>query len=249
MKAKIFIILIAILLTCGCSVDYTLSIDSDNNYYEDVVFTSEENEPYSKEYYYNEFRNEYPIYNSEEYMYYAPYDKLKENTYYEKTIKANEYGYVADYKANFNNDSYKDSRMLLTAFSNANIGYNAEGRYYFLYLKDMSIFSQDNNITKINVTIYVPNNYVIINNNADSVYGNKCTWTFTKRDSTLLLYYQKKDNYKKMKNIEYENKEENDDQDEDDVKSKNKKTLWIVGAVVVGIYILLIVILKRFKKM
>ena len=247
MKRKLLILVFLIFTTCGCTTSYNLKIDDNNNYFESVTLTSEGNEKYANSELYSMYLEEYPIYNSEEFLYYNPTEKLSGNTYYEKSIMPNNNGYIATYKANFNNDSYKDSRMLNNAFKIIDIGYNLNGDYYYLELNNLKIFNSENYITKIQININVSDKYVVIKNNADNISDNTYSWNFNKKESKLILRYQDRKIYDeiiKKKNEKIEEKKTTE------VKEVNNDTTnnIILGIIIVLVYIVLIIIILKIRK-
>ena len=213
MKCKIVILVLLLILTGGCNVNYNLKIDENNNFIETTILESEGNEGRPKEYLYSLYLEEYPIFNSQEFMYYAPQEKKSGNSYYIKNIYETEKGYKAIYKANYNINNYSDSRFLNTTFNNINIGYNLDEEYYYIQLSKINIFNNNTEITKINIDIEIPSNYVVISNNATKISNNVYTWNFTEQDNKLYFTYQDKKTYdskneKKVREIK-DNKEDN----------------------------------------
>lgn len=244
-KYKIFILGLLLFVLCGCSVNYDLIIDNNNYYYETTTISSTGNEEYSKEYLYNLYLEEYPIYESEEYLYYDPTERVEGNTYYDKSIIDNNYGYSAIYKAKYDNDSYKDSRALNTAFGEYKIGYDPDNEYYYLELNNLNIFDSENYINKININITVSNNYIVVENNASNVNGNIYSWSFDKVDSELILKYQKKSVYDYYQTHEHSKPIEEEEEKED---NKNTTTIIIIALIAFLGYLLFIIGIISSKK-
>ena len=247
MKKRLMLLIILILLTCGCSATYDLTIDETNHYLETLTLASEGNEDYTRRDLFNMYLEEYPIYDSQEFLYYAPTEKKEGNTYYIKNITSNSYGYVTTHKATFDNDSYKDSRILKNSFKDTSIGYNISGDYYYLDLSGLKIFKAQNYISGITVNIKVSDNYVVINNNASSINGNTYTWTFTGENSRLILNYQDKEVYNEKKKKQEENKSNNPITPTKEVTKEEKTNTIIIAVIGLLVYILLMIIILRFR--
>jgi hypothetical protein len=249
MKVKILLFIICILfLTSGCTINYTLTIDADNNYNENVILAQEGNEKATSNYYMAEFKSEYPILNNEEFLYYAPTKKLDGVTYYKKSIYHNSKGYEANYRAQFNIDNYKDSRMVLTGFETADIGYDSAKKQYYIECDELTIMGYNKDVSKVEVKIVLDDKYVAIDSNATTVSDNTYKWTFKSNKAKLNFYYQDKDTYEKNKNNENNsNNNSNKNNSKKENNSKNKY-FWAIGLGAIAIYIVVIVLFKKIKR-
>ena len=235
MKYKIFILCILILLTCGCKVNYNLYIDNDNNYHEEFYINSEGNEDYTYEDMQIMYSNEYPTKASEDFIYYANYEKLPNVVYYDKSFYANGNGYTAKYSANYSFEEYKDARAIATSFANIDTKYNGGSEIYTLEFSNLKLFNADNYITRINVSINVSNNFVVIDSNADEVNGNNYSWSFNNKHSKIYLKYQSAD--------KYYNKNNSQDIKEEDNENEDNSIIYII-LLLFGFFIVLFIILK-----
>ena len=77
MKRKIMLLVGVLFLVSGCSIEYNLEVDENNNYKENFTITAEVNSVYGMDELYNSYLEEYPIYSDEyeEFKYYDPYNK------------------------------------------------------------------------------------------------------------------------------------------------------------------------------
>lgn len=242
MNLKKFMLVVSIFLLCGCECTYNLSIKG-STYTESFTLHEEAIDNGDKTNLNASFLEEYPIFYSQEFPYNNPYEKLEGNTYYDKNLESVNDLLKANYTATFDNDSYKDSRALKTAFKNRNIGYDSLNKYYYLELSDLIIFNADNKINKINVNITVDDNFVVIGNNANSINDNTYSWTFDNVNGKILLKYQSKENYNKAEN----------NKPQEDGKENFKPSDWLDenGDLIIAIALLatfLIVGLSAFYK-
>lgn len=249
---KKIILLLLLMLTFGCSAEYNLNI-SEDNFKEELILTSEINDIFDNSEYYNEYLDEYPIYYDEEFLYYSPSQKLDGVTYYEKNIDNTEYGYRANYKANFTLKDYNKSRILNNAFENYNIGYDKKEKCYYIIIQNLKIFNYNNTINSIVVNIDI-NDFEIIESNANIANGSVLTWNFYKSDDNkndrIILKYQIKSENKEetqKPNNNINNNSNNNTSEEKD--TTNDLILVLCGLVIFGIAIVgIIVVSKKVHK-
>lgn len=193
MKRKIVSLILLLMLITGCSVEYNLTIDAEGNFSENFIVEKYANETENLEDIYYEYLEEYPIYIDEEFMYYDPYSKNENYTYYLKSYQKLNNGYLFSYKANLTKDNYKRARSINTIFNTISIGYLEDEDYYYLSLKSPTKVLLDNEIEKLVINITF-DNLVVLSSNATYVSGNKYTWTFTNfTDASINVKYQYKD--------------------------------------------------------
>lgn len=245
---KKIILLLLLMLTFGCSAEYNLNIN-ENSIKEELILTSEINDTLQSSEYYNEYLDEYPIYYDEEFLYYNPSQKLDGVTYYEKNIDNTEYGYRANYKANFTLKDYSKSRILNNAFENYNIGYDKKEKYYYIIIQNLKIFNYNNAISQIVVNIDV-NDFEIIESNANITNGSVLTWNFYKSDDNkndrIILKYQvnkKNDEEQQKPNSNINNNPSNNTSEENNTTSD--LILVLCGLVIFGIAIVGIMVVSK----
>ena len=238
MKKKIIIVVLLLLMTTGCSVNYNIVIE-DEKINETTTFTQEENAVYTKSYMYSQYKEEYPIYYDEEFLYYSPTEKLEENTYYEKSIVETDNGYEATYKANYNIDNYQRSRILNTAYEKYSVGYEAEDSYYYLVANNLKIFKNNKDLSSIKVSITL-NDYEVIEGNYSTQAGNTYIWNFDRNSKgTINLKYKEKE----INNID------NAQSSNSESKKNNKSIIDGTSSYTIYIFcaILIIIILVGYK--
>lgn len=193
MKKRIILLIFMILFLTGCSVNYELKIDNDE-IIETMILTQQENGIYTNESIYSSFNDEYPIFKDQEFLYYAPSEKLEGNTYYKKTINESNGTYTAKYVANFDIDDYSRSRILDTAYKYYSTGYNSKDKAYYITANNLKIFNNNKNIDNISVTINLEG-YEIVDSNYHTKNNNSYTWNFNRGDDgTLDIKFKKKNN-------------------------------------------------------
>lgn len=239
-KNKIILIILIVLCTTGCTVDYNLLIE-DNKIKETTTFHQESSDTDEKSYMYSQYLEEYPIYIDEEYLYYDPNKKVEGNTYYDKSITDDSNGYNATYKAEFEIKEYDRSRFFNDAFVNRSSGYDKNERCYYIIADKLKIFEQENNINHINVSINIVG-YKVIESNQDSVNNNTYTWSFDRSDKERSIILRlKKDN----SNVEV--KPSNNDKN-DTIKKESKYTMYIFYGILLLIIIIGYLIFRKMKQ-
>ena len=174
MGKKIILIVFLVMLLTGCDITYNLSV-SEDEFVESTIFNTSTTDG-TKEYLYNLYREEYPIYIDQEYLYYDPYSQITGNDYYTKNYNELENGYIFNYQASYNYDDFSRARSLNTIFNTIGVGYLDTEDYYYLSMSGIKIFNYNNTINTITINIEFDRDAIILNNNADTVSGNTYTW-------------------------------------------------------------------------
>lgn len=239
-KNKIILIILIVLCTTGCTVDYNLVIE-DNKIKETTTFHQDSSDTDEKSYMYSQYLEEYPIYIDEEYLYYDPNKKVEGNTYYDKSITDDSNGYNATYKAEFKIKEYDRSRFFNYAFVNRSSGYDKNEGCYYIIADKLKIFEQENNINHINVSINLVG-YKVIESNQDSVNNNTYTWSFDRSDKERSIVLRlKKDN----SNVEV--KPSNNDKN-DTIKKESQYTMYIFYGILLLVIIIGYLIFRKMKQ-
>lgn len=174
MGKKIILIVFLVMLLTGCDITYNLSV-SEDEFVESTIFNTSTTDG-TKEYLYNLYREEYPIYIDQEYLYYDPYSQITGNDYYTKNYNELENGYIFNYQASYNYDDFSRARSLNTIFNTIGVGYLDTEDYYYLSMSGIKIFNYNNTINTITINIEFDRDAIILSNNADTVSGNTYTW-------------------------------------------------------------------------
>lgn len=198
MKKKIFLILLPLLLT-GCTINYDLVIN-ENNISETITGSVEKSEYEIKDT--DTSLNDFYVLINEDVN-----PVITENDLYKKNIINTDNGIDYKYTYNYKNN-YDKSRIINTCFENHIIDetedyYNIKlsGQFYCLYSDKIYI----------NVT----SNYVVLENNADKVDGNKYKWTIDNSDNVNIALTI-------SKSVRYE----------EPVKAKAISTFQIIGLII-----------------
>lgn len=191
-KRIIMLIFLAIMLT-GCSVNYKLEIN-DDQVVETMILTQRENSTYTRENINSSYKEEYPVFKDEEFLYYAPTEKIDGNTYYTKDLSSNNGVYTAKYVANYSFNDYSRSRILDTAYKHYSSGYNRSSNTYYITANDLKIFSSNKNIDEIVVSVNL-DGYEVVKSNQHNKNGNNYIWTFNRGDEgTINIEFKKEGN-------------------------------------------------------
>lgn len=177
MKKKIFTLILLIFMVSGCSVEVNLDI-SDNKIKESNDITVLENAIYTKEILRTSFRDYIPIYASDLIVDTVPDQPFSDVLYYNKNTTDLGNGYRFNYSYDFDIDKYGDARTIKDGFRD----------YSYSYRNDIISLSTDNEgLIYFNdyplleeVTVNIKTDYLVEENNADSVNGNTYTWVFNK---------------------------------------------------------------------
>jgi len=241
---KLLILLFLTILLSGCSIDYNITITKDGMselFYVDV-FTDNEN---NMDDLYTRYKEEYPIFIDEEFMYYDPYNKDENYTYYNKNYSTLNEGYRFSYGADYNNGNILRARTLNTAFKTVGYGYVKEKDYYYVSLRNPIIFNNYNNIDNLSVNIKFSDDFIVIESDANSINNGIYTWNI-KNNSTINVKYQLKNN---ESNEENPKKEEVKEEERSLVKwvNDNLGIVFLFTFVILISIIVLIVVVKRYK--
>lgn len=177
MKKKILTLILLIFMVSGCSVEVNLDI-SDNKIKESNDITIYQNAIYTKEILRTSFRDYIPIYASDLIVDTVPDQPFSDVLYYNKNTTDLGNGYRFNYSYDFDIDKYGDARTIKDGFRD----------YSYSYRNDIISLSTDNEgLIYFNdyplleeVTVNIKTDYLVEENNADSVNGNTYTWVFNK---------------------------------------------------------------------
>ena len=177
MKKKILTLILLIFMISGCSVEVNIDI-SDNKIKESNDITIYQNAIYTKEILRTSFRDYIPIYASDLIVDTVPDQPFSDVLYYNKNTTDLGNGYRFNYSYDFDIDKYGDARTIKDGFRDYSYSYrndiislstDSEGLIYF---NDYPLLEE--------VTVNIETDYLVEENNADSVNGNTYTWVFNK---------------------------------------------------------------------
>ena len=203
---------------------------SEKKINESVNITVYQNAIYSKDIIKTSFRNYIPIYASEPVIdteLDQPYSDIK---YYEKTETDLGNGYLFNYKYNFDINEYEKARTVKESFRNYNISVNENDNTISISTDNEGIMYFDNYSELDEVRVNIKTDYLVEENNADTIDGNTYTWVFNKDSKKSINMVI--DTTETLKEID---------------SRKSNNTMIIVSIVFVIVVILLLLFVKNKK--
>ena len=196
MKFKYFGLILIIFMMCGCTAEVNLEI-SDSKIKESVDITFYQDAIYTKDIIKASFRNYIPIY-ARDVIVDAEEDRPFPNTkYYEKTETDLGNGYRFNYSYDFNINEYEEARTIKDGFRSYNVSVDQDNGNISISTDNNGLLYFDNYPLLEEVRINIKTNYLVEENNADSVNGNTYTWIFdkdTKKSINMLINTSTNDN-------------------------------------------------------
>lgn len=226
-------LILGLLILSGCEATYTITINKDT-IEEKIEVLDRVGTTRTVTDIMDNYKKKYPVYNvdgiiDEEDLYTIHEDA----EYYKQTYNINSSNYNLFYEYTYPIASYKSANSV---------------NYYYDY-KDISY---ENNILKLstgspnnrlkydslftNLTVNIITDYVVTNNNADSVVGNRYMW-----------YFNKDNNNEKRINFEVDLTQTQKELEES-TKIQNKKNKLIIPIVLLVVFIYIIVITVIISK-
>ena len=196
MKFKYFGLILIIFMMCGCTAEVNLEI-SDSKIKESVDITFYQDAIYTKDIIKASFRNYIPIY-ARDVIVDAEEDRPFPNTkYYEKTETDLGNGYRFNYSYDFNINEYEEARTIKDGFRSYNVSVDQDNGNISISTDNNGLLYFDDYPLLEQVRINIRTNYLVEENNADSVNGNTYTWIFdkdTKKSINMLINTSTNDN-------------------------------------------------------
>lgn len=227
------IVLISIIMLCGCEATYTITIDK-NNITEKIEVLDNVSSTRTVTDIMDNYKKQYPVYSNSDWVD-ADYSRADNEEYYKQTYNIDDNGYHLYYEYTYPIQKFKEANSL-------NYSYEYKEITYQNNILSISMGSPNNRLKYVdeftNLTVNIVTDYTVIKNNADSVIGNRYIW-----------YVNKENNDTKKINFEVDltqTQEELNNRNTSQEK-KNKLTIPIV-LLVVFIYIVIIVIIITKKK-
>lgn len=230
------IIILTLLFLTGCTTTYTLTIDKNNiNEKIEVVDTTSSTRTVTD--IMNNYKKKFPVYDIEDVIdeddLYQTYDNA---TYYNQTYNINGSDYHLYYEYTYPIDQYIAANSINYSYDYKDIVYQnnklkLETSSPNNYLKYRNIFT--------GLTVNIITDYVVTNNNADNVIGNRYIW-----------YFNKDNNYEKRINFEVDLTKTQSIVDKEKEQKAKKNSLLIpvlIGALLVYVIIIFIIITKKRK--
>lgn len=234
-KRGVLLIGLIIMLT-GCEATYTITIDKDT-INEKIEVLDNISDTRTVTDVMENYKKKYPVYNSDEIVDDEELYQINPDlTYYNQTYNIDSNGYHLNYEYTYPIDKYISANSVNYSYDYKDIVYQDNKLKLSTgcpnnYLRYRDIFT--------NLTINIVTDYVVTENNADSVIGNRYIW-----------YFNKENNYEKRINFEVDlSKTQSEVDKEEEAKARKNSLLipvLIVSLLVYGI-IIFVIITKRKK--
>lgn len=190
-KIKYIFVLLLLLLTSGCTVDYNIEL-TDELVKEIVTITEDSNKIsdnilYTGTLTYNEaisnlYKIPQPVYKNSNIH---PYDEMAivdGVDYYSKEIINEAYKYGITGKFNHSLSNYKDSEIISKCYKNITMIENNDSKVLSTS-REFLCFEQYKSLEEVNITITVNDKqYNVKNHNADSVEKNQYIWQINRNN-------------------------------------------------------------------
>lgn len=230
------VLLIGLIMLTGCEATYTLTINKDT-INEKIEILDNVSDTRTVTDVMNGYKRKYPVYYVEGIIDEDElYDIYPEATYYNQTYSIDSNGYHLNYEYTYPIDKYITVNSVNYSYDYKDIVYQNNKLKLSTgcpnnYLRYRDIFT--------NLTVNIITDYVVTNNNADSVIGNRYIW-----------YFNKENNYEKRINFEVDlSKTQSEVDKEQEVKAKKNSLLIPILIVSLLVYsIIIFVIITKRKK-
>lgn len=233
-KIQKLIVLFSIIILSGCEASYTITIDKNNiNEKIEVLDNVSSNRTVTDVM--ENYKKQYPVYSNQDWVE-ADYSRVDGEEYYNQTYNIDDNGYHLFYEYTYPIEKYKDANSI-------NFNYNYKDITYKDHILKIAIGATNNKMKYVNdftnLTVNIITDYIVLNNNADSVIGNRYIW-----------YINKNNNDEKGINFEVDlSKTQSEIDKEKEVKAKKNSLLIpvLVGALLAYVIIIFIIVTKKRK--
>ncbi|MBR6133541.1 MAG: hypothetical protein IKQ29_02360 [Bacilli bacterium] len=184
MKKKVLLIIGLLFILTGCTSEVTITITEDR-IVENINIDNYPGGGITKNDIKNGYRHFVPAYFSTYIADSEPDERRGGAAYYIFSMNELGNGYRINYKYDFPMEKYYDSRALKEAYTTSSV--IDDGQYLTIETseKNQYLFSYPE-LTKLTINIVVP--YVVVDSNADSCSGKKCTWIYTPSSNSKKIY-------------------------------------------------------------
>lgn len=233
-KIQKLIVLFSIIILSGCEASYTITIDKNNiNEKIEVLDNVSSNRTVTDVM--ENYKKQYPVYSNQDWVE-ADYSRVDGEEYYNQTYNIDDNGYHLFYEYTYPIEKYKDANSI-------NFNYNYKDITYKDHILKIAIGATNNKMKYVNdftnLTVNIITDYIVLNNNADSVIGNRYIW-----------YINKNNNDEKRINFEVDlSKTQSEIDKEKEVKAKKNSLLIpvLIGALLAYVIIIFIIVTKKRK--
>ncbi len=188
-RVKKGILLLILVLTSGCTVNYHITINEDNEITEEIAIQTENQtesqklyeDPWPTKVFYSDPESgEYP-------------EKIPNVEYYNENLFINDQFYQKKLTYTFLSDQYKDANSIKSCYEHFYYTVNQEENTITLSTSPKFLCMEDfPDLKQVNISIEVKN--PVINSNATSVQDGQYNWVITPENyekSSLILTYSK----------------------------------------------------------
>lgn len=236
LQIKRGVLLIGLIMLTGCEATYTLTINKDT-INEKIEILDNVSDTRTVTDVMENYKKKYPVYNSDEIVDDEELYQINPDlTYYNQTYSIDSNGYHLNYEYTYPIDKYITANSVNYSYDYKDIVYQNNKLKLSTgcpnnYLRYRDIFT--------NLTVNIITDYVVTNNNADSVIGNRYIW-----------YFNKENNYEKRINFEVDLSKTQSEVDKEKEQKAKKNSLLIpvlIGALLVYVIIIFIIMTKKRK--
>ena len=200
MNKKVILLVLLVLLLCGCSSEVNINIDG-KNIIEEVNITYMADDIINKQNVYASFREYIPAFNNVLVVDTQEDVKVENVKYYERKVNEYSNGYLFNYKYAFNVNNYTNARSVKNAFKSLNINDNKKDSILTISSDNAGIILLRQYPKLSSVTINITTNNQVLETNGIK-NGSKYSWTFTQQDNNKGIYIKMKVNEDNLKNDE-----------------------------------------------
>lgn len=172
------IVLISIIMLCGCEANYTITIDK-NNITEKIEVLDNVSSTRTVTDIMDNYKKQYPVYSNSDWVD-ADYSRAANEEYYKQTYNIDNNGYHLYYEYTYPMQKFKEANSL-------NYSYEYKEITYKNNILSISMGSPNNRLKYVdeftNLTVNIVTDYTVIKNNADSVIGNRYIWYVNKENN------------------------------------------------------------------
>ena len=236
LQIKKGVLLIGLIMLTGCEATYTLTINKDT-INEKIEILDNVSDTRTVTDVMENYKKKYPVYNSDEIVDDEELYQINPDlTYYNQTYSIDSNGYHLNYEYTYPIDKYITANSVNYSYDYKDIVYQNNKLKLSTgcpnnYLRYRDIFN--------NLTVNIITDYVVTNNNADSVIGNRYIW-----------YFNKENNYEKRINFEVDLTKTQSEVDKEKI-AKEKKNSFLIPVLIVSLLvysIIIFVIITKRKK-
>lgn len=229
-------LLVGIIALTGCEATYTITIDKDT-INEKIEVLDNVSDTRTVTDVMDGYKKKYPVYDIEDIIDDDQlYNIFPNATYYNQTYSIDSNGYHLNYEYTYPIDKYVSANSVNYSYDYKDVIYQDNKLKLNTgcpnsYLRYWDIFT--------NLTVNIVTDYVVTNNNADSVIGNRYIW-----------YFNKENNYEKRINFEVDLTKTQSEIDKEE-KAKEKKNSFLIPVLIVSLIvysIIIFVIITKRKK-